>query len=93
MLRRILLASVGAMALAGTAFAADLPLRAPPPVYVRTGLQLGPAFYVGGQLGYAGTASDLHYEFLHLILGHLHSTVSRDEPQSSVPSGAIGGAP
>jgi outer membrane immunogenic protein len=31
MIRRILLASVGAMALAGTAFAADLPTLAPPP--------------------------------------------------------------
>jgi outer membrane immunogenic protein len=34
MLRRILLASAGAMALAGPALAADLPYRGPPPVYV-----------------------------------------------------------
>jgi outer membrane immunogenic protein len=52
MLRRILLASVGAIALTGTAFAADLPLRAPPPVYVP------PAFtwsgiYIGLTAGYA----------------------------------------
>ncbi len=52
MLRRILLASAGAMALAGTAFAADLPLRAPPPVYVPPVFSWT-GFYVGGQLGYA----------------------------------------
>ncbi|MGH6811692.1 MAG: outer membrane protein [Methylocella sp.] len=34
MLRRTLLASAGAMALTGTALAADLPSRAPPPVYL-----------------------------------------------------------
>jgi outer membrane immunogenic protein len=46
------LASAGAVALAGSAFAADLPMRAPPPVYMPppfswTGL------YLGGQVGYA----------------------------------------
>ena len=59
MLRRILLASVGAIALAGSAFAADLPSRAPPPVYVPP----APVFtwtgvYVGGQIGYAWGQSD-----------------------------------
>ena len=53
MLRRILLASAGAIALAATALAADLPSRAPPPVYLPpppiftwTGL------YVGVNAGY-----------------------------------------
>jgi outer membrane immunogenic protein len=46
MLRRTLLASVGAMALTGAALAADLPSRAPPPVYIPpppvwTGLYVG----------------------------------------------------
>ena len=48
MLRRTFLASVGVMALTGAAFAADLPSRAPPPVYLPpppvytwTGLYLG----------------------------------------------------
>jgi outer membrane immunogenic protein len=48
MLRRTLLASAGAMALTGAAFAADLPSRAPPPVYLPpppvftwTGLYIG----------------------------------------------------
>ncbi len=54
MRRQILLASVGAIAIAGSAFAADLPYRGPPPVYLPpppiftwTGL------YMGGQIGYA----------------------------------------
>ncbi len=53
MLRRILLASAGAMALSGAALAADLPSRAPPPVilppppvFTWTG------FYVGLNAGY-----------------------------------------
>src|SRR5580704_9269845 len=54
MRRQILLASVGAIAIAGSAFAADLPYRGPPPVY----LPPPPIFtwtgiYVGGQVGYA----------------------------------------
>jgi outer membrane immunogenic protein len=54
MRRQFLLASVGAIVLTGSAFAADLPTRQPPPVYVPpvpifswTGL------YLGGQVGYA----------------------------------------
>ena len=54
MVRRTLLASAGAMALTGAAFAADLPSRTPPPVFLPppplftlTGL------YLGGQIGYA----------------------------------------
>src|SRR3977135_983071 len=54
MRRQILLASVGAIAIAGSAYAADLPYRGPPPVY----LPPPPIFtwtgiYVGGQIGYA----------------------------------------
>jgi len=48
MRRQILLASVGAIAIAGSAFAADLPYRGPPPVYLPpppiftwTGIYLG----------------------------------------------------
>ncbi|MGA9216541.1 MAG: outer membrane protein [Methylocella sp.] len=54
MRRQILLASVGAIAIAAPAFAADLPSQAPPPVY----LPPPPVFtwsglYMGGQIGYA----------------------------------------
>ncbi|WP_036259442.1 outer membrane protein [Methylocapsa aurea] len=53
MLRKVLLASAGAVALAGSAVAADLPSRAPPPPY----LPPAPIFtwtglYIGGQVGY-----------------------------------------
>jgi outer membrane immunogenic protein len=59
MLRRILLASVGAVALAGTALAADLPSRAPPPVYVPpVPIFTWTGFYVGGQVGYAWGTSN-----------------------------------
>ncbi len=61
MYRRFLLASVGAIALTGSAaLAADLPSRAPPPVY----LPPPPIFtwtgiYIGGQVGYAwGTGAN-----------------------------------
>ncbi|MGH6856194.1 MAG: outer membrane protein, partial [Methylocella sp.] len=59
MLRRTLLASAGAMALAGTAFAADLPSRAPPPVF----LPPPPVFtwtglYVGLNGGYTWAGSE-----------------------------------
>ena len=59
MRRQILLASVGAIAIAGSAFAADLPSRAPPPVY----LPPPPIFtwtgVFGGQVGYAwGTGAN-----------------------------------
>lgn len=54
MLRRILLTSVGAAALAGSALAADLPVREPPPVFVPPPpppfTWSGP--YVGGHVGY-----------------------------------------
>ncbi|MGH6857537.1 MAG: outer membrane protein [Methylocella sp.] len=59
MLRRTLLASAGAMALTGAALAADLPSRAPPPVF----LPPPPVFtwtglYVGVNAGYEWSASN-----------------------------------
>ncbi len=59
MYRRILLASVGAIALAGAAFAADLPSRAPPPVYVPPApIFTWTGIYIGGQIGYAWGTSN-----------------------------------
>ena len=57
MLRRILLASAGVMTFTGAAFAADLPSRAPPPVFLPpppswTGL------YVGVNAGYTWSANN-----------------------------------
>ena len=53
MLRRTLLASAGAMALTGAALAADLPSRAPPPVYLPPPLiYTWTGLYVGINAGY-----------------------------------------
>jgi outer membrane immunogenic protein len=62
MLRRILLASVGAIALAGSAFAADLPSRAPPPIYVPPApIFTWTGFYIGGQVGYAWGKNNVNF--------------------------------
>ena len=60
MFRRTLLASAGAMALTGAALAADLPSRAPPPVY----LPPPPVFtwtglYIGINAGYTWSNSNI----------------------------------
>jgi opacity protein-like surface antigen len=52
MLRCILLASAGAMALGGAALAADLPSRAPPPVYLPPPPPMWTGFYAGLNAGY-----------------------------------------
>ncbi len=58
-LRCTLLASISAIALAGSAFAADLPSRAPPPVYVPPApIFTWTGIYVGGQIGYAWGTSN-----------------------------------
>jgi outer membrane immunogenic protein len=62
MFRRILMASVGAVALAGSAFAADLPSRAPPPVYVPPApIFTWTGFYIGGQVGYAWGKNNVNF--------------------------------
>ncbi|MEJ0096243.1 MAG: outer membrane protein [Methylocella sp.] len=59
MFNRILMASVGAVALAGSAFAADLPSRAPPPVYLPpVPIFTWTGFYIGAQVGYAWGTSN-----------------------------------
>ena len=85
MRRQILLASVGAIAIAGSAFAADLPYRGPPPVY----LPPAPIFtwsglYIGGQIGYAWGRDDTDF-----------STLDPAAPFFTIgtrPEGVIGGA-
>jgi outer membrane immunogenic protein len=77
------LASVGAVALAGSAFAADLPSRAPPPVYIPPApIFTWTGIYVGGQIGYGWGKSNTNFgdnfgDFFSL---------------SSNSSGVIGGA-
>src|SRR2546429_9773030 len=89
MLRRTVLASVGAIALIGSAaFAADLPSRAPPPVY----LPPPPIFtwtgiYIGGQVGYAwGTGANR-------FNGVLPDGTFVDTSVGGNPNGVIGGGP
>src|SRR5580704_12086260 len=85
MRRQILLASVGAIAIAGSAFAADLPSRAPPPVY----LPPPPIFtwtgiYIGGQVGYAwGTGANRFDGFI--------DDAFVDTSLGGSPNGVIGG--
>jgi outer membrane immunogenic protein len=86
MFRKILLSSVAFVAVSGTAFAADLPSRSAPPVY----LAPPPVFswtgvYVGGQVGYQ--------------FGSMSNTLSANPPTGvSAPlatfntNGVVGGA-
>jgi outer membrane immunogenic protein len=89
MYRKILLASVGAIALTGSAaFAADLPSRAPPPVY----LPPPPIFtwtgiYIGGQIGYAWSNGN----FNELVVDPITSTFINTS-FGATPNGVIGGA-
>ena len=91
MYRNILLASVGALALSGSAaLAADLPSRAPPPVY----LPPAPIFtwtgvYIGGQIGYAWASGNNNFTGYDPFFGtgtFLSTSVG------GTPSGVIGGA-
>jgi outer membrane immunogenic protein len=103
MRRQILLASVGALALTGSAaFAADLPYRGPPPVYLPpppiftwTGL------YIGGQIGYAWARDNVNLagistDPLEATEAGLPGEPDGDEgfitSFSSRPHGVIGGA-
>jgi outer membrane immunogenic protein len=85
MLRKLLSASAGALALCGTAFAADLaPVAPPPPPYSWTG------FYLGGQIGY-GWGED---SSIVSIVGPLGArTIAPINGSASTQlQGAIGGA-
>ena len=89
MIRKLLLASVGALALTGSAaFAADLPSRAPPPVY----LPPVPVFswtgiYVGGQVGYAWASGGFNTTGYDPLTGAVIDTSFGQNP-----NGVIGGA-
>jgi outer membrane immunogenic protein len=92
MYRKFLLASVGAMALTGSAaLAADLPYRAPPPVY----LPPAPIFtwtgvYLGGQIGYAWGSGNNDFTGFDPFFGPAGTFLSTS--LGGTPSGVIGGA-
>jgi outer membrane immunogenic protein len=85
MRRQILLASVGAIAIAGSAFAADLPYRGPPPVYLPpVPIFTWSGLYIGGQIGYAWARDTANF-----------TTLDPDRLFFSAdtnPQGVIGGA-
>lgn len=84
MLRRILMASVGAIALAGSAIAADLPSRAPAPAYIPPPYSWS-GLYIGGQIGYAwGQANSSTFE-------GAPAAFLLDGPFNYNPQGVIGG--
>jgi outer membrane immunogenic protein len=88
MYRKFLLASVGAMALTGSAaFAADLPSRAPPPVYLPpVPIFTWTGFYIGGQVGGAWGSGGGNFTAFDPVTGTFV-----DISRSNNPSGVIGG--
>jgi outer membrane immunogenic protein len=91
MYRKLLLASVGAIALTGSAaFAADLPSRAPPPVY----LPPPPIFtwtgiYIGGQVGYAWGTGTNQFNGFDPFFGPFGAAINSN--LGGTPNGVIGG--
>ncbi len=82
MRRQFLLASIGAIALTGSAFAADLtPPPPPPPIFTWTGV------YLGGQIGYAWGSGNLNYTGFDPFSG-----LAFDTALGGSPNGVIGGA-
>jgi outer membrane immunogenic protein len=83
MIRKFLLASVGAIALTGSAaLAAEPPPPvAPPPIFTWTGI------YVGGQIGYAWTSGNLNLTGFDPFTGGLIAS-----SVGGTPNGVIGGA-
>lgn len=91
MYRKFLLASVGAIALTGTAaFAADLPSRAPPPVYMPPPpIFTWTGIYIGGQVGYAwGTGA---HQFNGFNPFFVPGGVALNTSVGGTPNGVIGG--
>ena len=83
MRRQFLLASVGTIALTGSAFAADLPISPPPPVPIFTWT----GAYIGGQIGYAWDSGNLNYSGFDPRTGLAFTT-----GLGGSPNGVIGGA-
>jgi outer membrane immunogenic protein len=89
MYRKILLASVGAIALTGSAaFAADLPSRAPPPVYLPPPpVFTWTGFYIGGQVGGAWGTGGSSFTAFDAVTGRFVDASFG----GGNPSGVIGG--
>jgi outer membrane immunogenic protein len=79
MIRKFSMATAVLMAASASAFAADLPRRTPPPVFVPPPLFTWTGLYVGGQVGYAWGKDN-----------HTYTTLFGSSYNS--PNGEIGGA-
>ncbi|MFZ3328878.1 MAG: outer membrane beta-barrel protein [Methylocella sp.] len=89
MYRKFLLASVGAIALTGSAaFAADLPSRAPPPVYLPPPpIFTWTGFFIGGQVGGAWGTGGSSFTAFDAVTGRFVDASFG----GGNPSGVIGG--
>ncbi|HTV34581.1 MAG TPA: outer membrane protein [Methylocella sp.] len=89
MYRKLLMASVSAIAFTGSAaLAADLPSRAPPPVYVPPApIFTWTGIYVGGQIGYAWSSGSNQFTGYDPFSG-----VGLATSVGGSPNGVIGGA-
>ena len=85
MIRKVLMSTVALVAITGTAFAADLPSRRAPPVFVPPPIPVfsWTGFYVGGQVGY-GFGKDTATE---VAVNGAAATY-----QTGFPNGIVGGA-
>jgi outer membrane immunogenic protein len=91
--RKLLLASVGAIALTGSAaFAADLPSRAPPPVYLPPPpIFTWTGFYIGGQVGGAwGTGSGHLTAFDPVTNTFVDTSLGGGNPSGVIGGGHVG---
>jgi outer membrane immunogenic protein len=89
MIRKFLLASVGAIALTGSAALAAEPPPAPPPYLPPPPIFTWTGIYVGGQIGYAwGTGTNQFTGFDPFFLGGVAFTNN----VGGTPNGVIGGA-
>ncbi|MGO9006473.1 MAG: outer membrane protein [Beijerinckiaceae bacterium] len=86
MFRKFLMSTAAVVALGGTAFAADLPSRAEPPVYIPPpAIFTWTGIYIGGQVGYQwGTSATQAYSLATGVLGAVQNNYS--------PDGVVGGA-
>lgn len=105
MIRKVLLSTVAVVAISGTAFAADLPSRRAPPVFIPPPIPIfsWTGFYVGAQVGYgfgkdsatevpapAGATKSFNVGQLNGILGGAH--VGYNFSTQSLFGGGLGGS-
>jgi outer membrane immunogenic protein len=92
MYRKILLTSVGVMALTGSAaLAADIPYRAPPPVYVPPPpIFTWTGFYIGGQVGGAWGTGGNHLTAFDPVTGTFVDTSFGGRPSGVIGGGHVG---